>query len=160
MTLTVVENRQFRMYLKRYQNDARVLEMKRYKQHGTVSTYDHCWNVARLSFWISRRFGIRVDEKALITGAFLHDFYLYDWHIPEDSHRFHGFCHANAARENAVMYFQVNEKEQSIIESHMWPLTITCVPQNREAVIVCIADKVCSVIETLWQRKKSFEICG
>jgi uncharacterized protein len=36
----------------------------------------------------------------------------------------------------------------------MWPLTITKVPTSREAVIVCIADKYVSSIETIGKRKE------
>ena len=46
----------------------------------------------------------------------------------------------------------LNDKERNIIRSHMWPLTITAVPACREAVIVCIADKWCSLVETLLYR--------
>lgn len=36
----------------------------------------------------------------------------------------------------------------------MWPLTFRHVPTCREAVIVCLADKYCTVLESMFQRTR------
>ena len=95
---------------------------------------------------------MKVDEKALLTGALLHDFYLYDWHKKNDRHGLHGYTHPDTACKNARHYFHINKKEQDIIRTHMWPLTLTKVPKSREAMIVCLADKYVSTVETLTKR--------
>lgn len=92
------------------------------------------------------------SEKELLIGAMLHDFYLYDWHIKDRSHRLHGYHHADRALDNAVRYFDVDERIQHIIWCHMWPLNISRLPKTKEAIIVCIADKICSAKEILFQR--------
>ena len=127
-------------------NDSRVQEMKKYIQHGSVSTYEHCQRVADLSYRINKHLHLGADKESLLKGAMLHDFYLYDWH---------GYIHADIASKNAKKYLNADQKVQDIIESHMWPLNITRIPKSREAWIVCIADKCVSVRETLHQRKKS-----
>ena len=129
--------------------NAEVQRMRRCRQHGDVSTYDHCRDVAELSLRINRGLRLHSDEAALARGAMLHDFYLYDWHTPDPSHRLHGFRHPEWAARNAVRCFAVGEKEQQIIRCHMWPLTLTKVPRCREAWIVCLADKFCALRETL-----------
>ena len=55
---------------------------------------------------------------------------------------------------NARNYFQITQKEQNIIQSHMWPLTFRHMPTCREAVIVCLADKYCAVVESMFQRAR------
>ena len=57
--------------------------------------------------------------------------------------------HPSYAAANAKRDFNINEKEEHIIRSHMWPLTVTKLPKSREAVIVCIADKLTSATETI-----------
>lgn len=65
----------------------------------------------------------------------------------------HGFKHPLIARYNADAVFKLNEKERNIIQTHMWPLTITQLPHCREAYLVCLADKMSSSWETVMERR-------
>ncbi|MCR5674929.1 MAG: HD domain-containing protein [Lachnospiraceae bacterium] len=132
--------------------DEHVLEMKRYIQHGRISTYAHCEEVALASYRINRRLHLKADEKVLLRAAMLHDFYLYDWHDNDGTHPLHGYRHADQAMENAKRFFHIGETEQMAIWSHMWPLNITRLPRTREAWILCIADKLVSFEETVLKR--------
>ena len=134
----------------------RVLRMRTFIQHGKITTYDHCFRVAAMSYKINKLFRLKSDEKALIRGAFLHDYFLYDWHKKKaklrnlkEFFKLHGFMHPSYAAANAKRDFGIGEKEENIIKSHMWPLTVTKLPRCREAVIVCIADKLTSARETI-----------
>ena len=133
-------------------------QMSRYRQHGSVTTFDHCLSVALLSLSIEQRLHLHADEYSLVRGALLHDFYLYDWHTGAGitRPRLHGLHHPGTALENARRYFALNPIEENIIIIHMWPLTLRTVPRCREAVIVCLADKICSVRETLFMRRGGF----
>ena len=139
--------------LKDIKDHERVREMKKYKQHGRITTYDHCENVAKLCYRINRRLHLNADEKVLVKAGMLHDFFLYDWHKDEDgTHPWHGYHHADKALENADRYFDMDDREKSAIWSHMWPLNITRLPRSKEAWIVCVADKMISCVETLFKR--------
>ena len=131
---------------------------KEFIQHGRISVYTHSRNVARMSLRIALalgRTGNKVDRRSLRRGALLHDYFLYDWHEKRISIRsplkMHGFTHAGTALKNAQRDFRLNARERDIIEKHMFPLNIRP-PRCREAVIVCCADKICAVIETVHRR--------
>ena len=123
-------------------------ETKNYIQHGDTSCFSHCISVAYYSLKIADWLSISYDTKSLISGALLHDYFLYDWHQKDNSHRLHGFTHPKKSLYNAMRDFDLNTIEQNIIERHMFPLT-PIPPRYRESVIVCLADKFCSLAETL-----------
>ena len=127
--------------------------MKKLRAHGRLTVFDHSISVARCALAMNRRLKLKADEQQLITGALLHDFYLYDWHCCHNITRWHGFKHPLIARYNAETVFKLNEAEKNIIQSHMWPLTITWLPRCREAVLVCLADKMSSAWETVMERR-------
>lgn len=153
MKLTRQEQVHLDFLLAKLRQDPKVLEMKNYIQHGVISTYEHCESVTRVSFWLNKRLHIGADEKKLVLGAFLHDFYLYDWHHASEG--WHGFYHPGIACKNAKEHFGIDEHVQDIIRTHMWPLTVTRIPKSREAWIVCMADKYISTKETLLNRRKT-----
>ena len=118
--------------------------MKRFIQHGSISTYDHVLRVVRLSYYLNRHFHLGAPDAELVRGAFLHDFYLYDWHENGYAGRLHGFHHPAIALKNAMRRYALTPVERNIIASHMWPLTLFAIPKSRAAFIVCLADKICS----------------
>jgi uncharacterized protein len=118
-------------------------------QHGKISVYAHSVAVARLSFSIGILLNIK-DLRGLTRAALLHDFFLYDWH--DEWKLDHGFTHPVTATKNAKTYFNVSEKEYSLILSHMWPFTFFHPPRYREGWIICLADKIRSIHETLFCR--------
>ena len=119
---------------------------KKHMQHGKISVYKHSLAVANMCLTIARRMKIDVDTKAMVRGALLHDYFLYDWHDKDKSHRWHGFTHAKRALLNAQRDFEINSIEKNMIERHMFPLNIKP-PGCRESVILCIADKICAIKE-------------
>ncbi len=147
MTLTEEEERDFARIIEPIASDPKALEMKKYIQHSHITTYDHCMDVARHCFYYVRRHHMEVDEVSLVTAAFLHDYYLYDWHTHGD--KLHGYHHAKIAMANARRDFQITELEGEIIKSHMWPLNLTQLPSTKEALLLCMVDKFCSARETL-----------
>ena len=141
---------EFNDIIEKLKDDERCKRMEKYVQHGKVSTYDHCMSVAETSHRLGKLLHLKLDEEELVRGAFLHDYYLYDWHHHDG--RWHGFTHSKKAAENAARDFDLSPKEKNIIKSHMWPMNISRIPKSKEAVLVCIADKYCSLKETLFHR--------
>ncbi len=134
--------------LKPYISHPDVTRMKNYIQHGNISTFDHALCVTYKVYENSYR-NSRVNLEELTIAAFLHDFYLYDWHEKDKGHRWHGFRHAKRAAENAERVFGVSPLVKSAILSHMWPLNLTRLPASREAWILTVTDKIVSSRETV-----------
>ena len=130
----------YRYIIKQYYYSSVKKELCKYMQHGNTNIMKHCRNVAYNSFVfakvLEKKFNIKFDYESLIIGAYLHDLFMYDWHEKGGNHKLHGFSHPKTACKNAIALCNINKKEQSIIESHMWPLTITKVPKSREAFVV------------------------
>lgn len=134
-------------------------------QHGTISVHSHCISVAGCSLAIHEKLekmGIKSEEKDIIRGALLHDYFLYDWHHHKHDRglwNMHGFSHPRTALKNAGREYRLSPREQDIIKKHMWPLTIVP-PLCREAWIVTAADKYCSFLETVEPRLKAVKHLG
>ncbi len=128
--------------------------MKGYIQHGDMSVQEHCISVAKTSLAIKNKYNIECNTRDLIRGALLHDYFLYDWHIHDkvNPHRLHGFFHPGKALRNAKKEYYISTIQEDIIIKHMWPLTVVP-PLCREAWIVTMADKYCSLMETLRIRR-------
>ena len=149
MRLTDREKSKIKGYLQGINHTKETKIMKRCIQHGRVSTYDHVLSVVYLSYYLNRHFHLGASEPELVRGAFLHDFYLYDWHKNGYVGRLHGFHHPSIALKNAMQRYDLTPIERNIIKSHMWPLTLFTIPRSREAALVCFADKICSCREII-----------
>lgn len=146
--------RNFYLNLKQIDNYEKIYKLESlYFQHGTTTVYKHSRNVAYLCILLARnlekKLHIQFNYNNLLIGAFLHDLFLYDWHEKSASHRLHGFSHPLTASMNAKRMCNVNDEIIKIIRSHMWPLTITKVPTSKEAVLVCLVDKIVALNETM-----------
>ena len=127
------------------EREGKLRQERNYMQHGTTSVYEHSIKVAYISLYAVERMHLRVDRRSLVRGALLHDYFLYDWHENDKSHRLHGFFHAGAVLRNAVRDYELNRVERNIIARHMFPFP----PHYKEAWIVCMADKFCAGSETM-----------
>lgn len=120
-----------------------------FPHHYPFTIWEHSLHVAELTYrWACKLNKCTpIDIRSATRGALLHDFYLYDWHVPRpDGSRWHGFRHPRIACQNAERCFAVNLKEREIILNHMWPLTIA-LPSCSEAFLVSFADKMVSILE-------------
>lgn len=136
------------------EHDGRLGLTRSFVQHGSTSVYAHVCSVARTSLACADALahcGVPVDRASLLRGALLHDYFLYDWHDPQNGHRWHGFTHPRTACKNASKDFSLTPREQNIISRHMFPL-VPVPPTCREAWIVCLADKWCALRETIADR--------
>lgn len=115
-------------------------------QHGTTSVRRHSLGVCALSLRLAKACGVRVNERALVRGALLHDYFLYDWHKGSPDGWRHSYRHPRRALANAERDFSLSDIERDVIACHMFPLGP--MPSTCEGCLVCVADKICSLQET------------
>ncbi len=137
--------------IENYQNICKLESL--YFQHGSTTVHKHSRNVAYYSLLLAKKienkFNIKFNYNNLIIGAFLHDLFLYDWHEKDKTHKLHGYKHPIVASNNAKELCHIYDEDiLKIIRCHMWPLTITKIPNSKEAIIVCIIDKILAINET------------
>lgn len=90
-------------------NDEEFLELKKHRHHLFFNRYEHLINAARIAFKLARLF--RADIQSCTLAWILHDFHFT---------RVKSYLHWVMAAENAKK-FDINEKVQSLIKSHMYP---------------------------------------
>ncbi len=126
-------------------NKDKYLSLKNDYHHG-LTRYIHSIRVAKYTYKITKL--LHLNYINATRGALLHDYFLYDWHVKDKSHRLHGYIHPRIASINAKKICNVNDNVAKIINTHMWPLTLRKIPLSKEAFIVCIVDKYVALKET------------
>lgn len=122
-----------------------VQRMHTIRQHvKQVDCFDHSFYVAYLAYRLCRRLGW--DARAAARAGMLHDLYLCDWSQTDVGPWQRLLIHPRMAVGNARR-FGLSPKEESIILTHMWPVTLRALPRCREAVAVNLADKLSTLAE-------------
>lgn len=122
------------------------IRSKEFIQHGTVSVHDHSVAVAYYSLRAANRLRLGCSRSRIVRGALLHDYFLYDWHLPHEPSGLHGYTHPGTALANAAKEFDLDCVERDMIARHMFPLT-PVPPRYIESLLVCLVDKVLSLRE-------------
>ena len=121
------------------------LKLENIEHHGT-SRLKHSKRVSYYSYKICK--SIHIDYISAARAGLLHDFFFSENKNSKIDRIKSLFIHPKKALENSNTYFELNDLEQNIIISHMFPLYIT-LPQYLESWIVSIVDKVVGTYEFL-----------
>ena len=143
-----IKDKEYMAIVKDIINNATVLEMKKYRQHYNINTFEHCLNVSYISYKICKK--LNWDYRSMARGAMLHDLFLYDWRNSRKELKldgYHAFVHPKIALKNASKLYNLNEKEKDIIVKHMWPVTIT-LPKYKETFVITLVDKYSAIQES------------
>lgn len=116
----------------------------RYIEHHGTTRFEHSVRVSYFSYRFARLFHLDYEEVA--RAGLLHDFFLSDQDRNQKDRILSTFNHPKKACMNSCRIFGLNEKEEDIIESHMFPLNIR-VPKYAESWVVSCVDKVVGAIE-------------
>ena len=119
-------------------------ELKSMVHHGN-NRLDHIKRVSKMSFYVSKKCGL--DYVSCTRGALLHDFFTSE-DINRTDSKYNDFLHNHPqiSLDNSKKYFKLNEVEEDIILSHMFPI-VKGKPKYAESKVVCICDKLVSIYE-------------
>ena len=159
MQLSVTERERLYAILEKYDQNPKVQQMREFIQHGDVTTYQHCKNVVLVSCWLNHRLHLGADETSLLSVLSCTIFICMTGtkRVPSMASAACSRCTASPTRlrlrqcRTGVPYHQKGTEHHS---SHMWPLTFRHVPSCREAIIVCLADKYCAVVESMFKHSR------
>ena len=130
-------------------------ELKSMIHHGN-NRLDHISRVSKMSFYLSKF--LKLDYVSCTRGALLHDFFTSDDIKRNGKYKKFLKNHPKIALENSRKYFELNEIEEDIIISHMFPV-VKGKPKYAESKVVCLSDKLVSFYEFFrYQFKLSINI--
>ena len=114
--------------------------------HHGITRYDHSLRVAKWTYQFCELFNIKSINNTT-RAALLHDFYIDDELLGEN--KFEKLSdHPNLALENSLKYYKLDNVQQDIIKSHMFPCNLN-VPKYKESWIVSTIDKIVGAYEML-----------
>lgn len=125
--------------------------------HHGITRYDHSMRVAYYSYLVTKILGLDYIETT--EAALLHDFFIDE--VKDKNQIVKLTKHPKYALINAKKYFDLSEKQEDIIKTHMFPVTITP-PKYLESWIVDIVDDIASIYErgttTIYKFKTSMTL--
>ena len=139
-------------------NNEYFLELKKDNHHGT-NKYDHCKRVSYVSYKLAKIFNADCNE--VVRAGLLHDFFFGERTEKEENSYLN---HPKTSVKNAKKYFNINDKEASDIETHMFHHVLVKKvlpfvnfkekaklkdnkPTSKEGAIICFSDFLVSVYE-------------
>ena len=133
--------------------------MAEYPQHGNTCRLLHSVAVAYYSCRLGALLGRGFHMRETPRGALFHDYFFYDAQDGDPAHKGHWSRHPEIAWRNAKEELDLTRREEDIIRSHMFPLTLKP-PRYREGVVVMMVDKGCSVYEFFKRRRPYPALAG
>ena len=110
--------------------------------HHSTTRYNHSLRVAYEVYTKLKKKNLNYVDAT--RAALLHDFFFDNDLSSNQNDRLNN--HPLKALENAKNHFDINELQENIILSHMYPLSY-CFPKYKESWIVSLMDKKVTFIE-------------
>lgn len=113
-------------------------KLKDIEHHG-VTRFDHSMKVSYYSYKLSKV--LKLDYTEVARAGLLHDFFLSSEDRSAKDRFISTFTHPKKAVNQTKKYFELSEKEENIIHSHMFPLYCS-LPKYAESWVVSLVDKI------------------
>lgn len=120
--------------------------------HHGLNRFDHCMRVSYYSYKVTK--WLHLDYEKVARAGLLHDFFFVDNSDIDITKRMDVLInHPKYALINSKRYFELSEKEEDIISSHMFPVSLKT-PKYMESWIVDIIDNIVAIFEAIYSTKK------
>lgn len=120
--------------------------------HHGLNRFDHCMRVSYYSYKVTKL--LKLDYEDVARAGLLHDFFFVDNNEVDKTKRLDVLInHPKYALVNSKRYFSLTDKEEDIITSHMFPISLRA-PKYMESWIVDIVDNVIAVVEACYATRK------
>ncbi len=148
-----IKDKQFNNIVKDIVRNPEVKKMAEIEHHG-ISRLEHSMKVSYKAYRIAKR--LNFDYISVARGGLLHDFYL-EGNERDKVHKFTDtFIHPNKALKTTKDLFEINNIEENIIISHMFPIYLKT-PKYKESVLVNLTDKVIGSKEMFLEYKNKLK---
>ncbi len=128
------------------------LKLKEIKHHG-LDRYEHNKRVSYYSYLVCRI--LHLDYESAARGGVLHDFFLEDNDDTSIKDKIRLLeNHPKKAKTKSLEYFSLNQKEENIILSHMFPIVPNHLPKYLESWVVDIVDDWVGIGERIFATRK------
>ncbi len=124
-------------------NNPQYKELSQELHHG-VSRYGHSCRVAYGVYIITKNMHFK-NYKDATRAALLHDFY-FNYQLEDEGACEKFVIHPSLALLNASKYYDLNDMQKNMIESHMFP-TSKVAPKCKESVCLTLVDKLVALYE-------------
>ncbi len=143
--MTKKKTEEFNLFIQDILDNKEFNKLNKELHHG-ITRYEHSLRVAKYSYKIAKLFNMKHTEETT-RAALLHDFYL-DKNLEGQNSARRLQTHPEMALENSLKYYELNELQQDIIKSHMFPCNLT-IPKHKESWLVSMVDKTVGAYEML-----------
>lgn len=126
--------------------------------HHGLNRFDHCMRVSYYSYKVTK--ALRLDYRGVARAGLLHDFFLVDNNEVDRKKRIDVLLnHPKYALCNAKRNFELTEKEEDIILTHMFPVSPRA-PKYLESWIVDMVDNCVAVSEALYAARRHLGVAA
>lgn len=120
--------------------------------HHGLNRFDHCMRVSYYSYKVTKMLKLGYEETA--RAGLLHDFFFVDNNEVDKTKRLDVLInHPKYALINSKRHFELTDKEEDIISSHMFPVSLKT-PKYMESWIVDMVDNFVAIGEAFYSTRK------
>lgn len=150
--MSYMKDKEYKKIVKNILRNSEFKKMYNIEHHG-ISRWEHLIKISYHSYVIAKK--LNMDYKSVARGALLHDFYLDGDERSKKRKFLDTFSHPKKALNTSLEHFDINEMEQNIIVSHMFPIYFV-LPRFKESVLVDLVDKCIGSVEIIREYRYKF----